>query len=66
MGLAAGPRGALAGREAPGGIRGNMPDAVPMAILGRRLAFSQTGQGGASVSPFASWRCLSTQDLGAG
>jgi GNAT superfamily N-acetyltransferase len=36
--------GALALREAPGGIRRNMPDPVPMAILGR-LAVDQTWQG---------------------
>lgn len=36
--------GALALREAPGGIRRNMPDPVPMAILGR-LAVDRTWQG---------------------
>jgi GNAT superfamily N-acetyltransferase len=36
--------GALALRESPGNIRRNMPDPVPMAILGR-LAVDQTWQG---------------------
>lgn len=36
--------GALALREAPGGIRRNMPDPLPMAILGR-LAVDQRWQG---------------------
>jgi GNAT superfamily N-acetyltransferase len=36
--------GALALREAPGGIRRNMPDPIPMAILGR-LAVDQSWQG---------------------
>lgn len=36
--------GALALREAPGGIRRNTPDPVPMAILGR-LAVDQRWQG---------------------
>ncbi|CRI67823.1 putative acetyltransferase [Thiocapsa sp. KS1] len=36
--------GALALREAPGRIRRNMPDPVPMAILGR-LAVDRTWQG---------------------
>jgi GNAT superfamily N-acetyltransferase len=36
--------GALALREAPGRVRRNMPDPVPMAILGR-LAVDQTWQG---------------------
>lgn len=35
--------GALALREAPGGIRRNMPDPIPMAILGR-LAVDQSWQ----------------------
>jgi GNAT superfamily N-acetyltransferase len=36
--------GALAMREAPGGIRRNMPDPIPMAILGR-LAVDRSWQG---------------------
>jgi len=36
--------GALALNYAPGGIKGNMPDPIPMAILGR-LAVDQTWQG---------------------
>lgn len=36
--------GALALSEAPGGIRRNMPDPIPMAILGR-LAVDQSWQG---------------------
>jgi GNAT superfamily N-acetyltransferase len=36
--------GALALREAPGGIRRNMPDPIPMAILGR-LAVDRSWQG---------------------
>lgn len=36
--------GALALREAPGGVRRNMPDPVPMAILGR-LAVDRAWQG---------------------
>ncbi|WP_137154077.1 GNAT family N-acetyltransferase [Rhizobium sp. FKL33] len=36
--------GGLALREAPGGLRRNMPDPVPMAILGR-LAIDRTWQG---------------------
>ena len=36
--------GALALNDAPGGIRRNMPDPIPMAILGR-LAVDQTWQG---------------------
>ena len=36
--------GALALREAPGRIRRNMPDPIPMAILGR-LAVDQSWQG---------------------
>lgn len=36
--------GALALNEAPGGLKRNMPDPIPMAILGR-LAVDQTWQG---------------------
>lgn len=36
--------GALALNDAPGGLRRNMPDPIPMAILGR-LAVDQTWQG---------------------
>jgi GNAT superfamily N-acetyltransferase len=36
--------GALGPREAPGGIRRNMPDPIPMAILGR-LAVDRAWQG---------------------
>jgi GNAT superfamily N-acetyltransferase len=36
--------GGLALRDAPGGLRRNMPDPVPMAILGR-LAIDRTWQG---------------------
>jgi len=36
--------GALALNDAPGGLRRNMPDPIPMAILGR-LAIDQTWQG---------------------
>jgi GNAT superfamily N-acetyltransferase len=36
--------GALAQNDAPGGLRRNMPDPIPMAVLGR-LAVDQTWQG---------------------
>lgn len=45
--------GALALSDAPAGIKRNMPDLVPMAILGR-LAVDQTWQGhGMGAGPIA-------------
>ena len=51
--------GALAARDAPGAIRRNMPDPIPMAVLGR-LAVDRSFQGqglGAAILQDAVLRC---------